>query len=142
MNPSLKVFVDTSAWADLYLRDLANHTVMEDYYKRLIAFRRQLFTSNYVLTELVALLTSPGRVPRVEIVRYVNTIKRIPWLHIVHVDSSLDAEAWRLLEQRLDKNWSLVDASSFVIMTREGIGDAFTNDHHFEQAGFMRVPST
>jgi predicted nucleic acid-binding protein len=35
------------------------------------------------------------------------------------------------------KNGSLTDCISFVVMNERGIGDALTNDHHFEQAGFQ-----
>ena len=35
-----------------------------------------------------------------------------------------------------DKRWGLVDCASFVVMTGRGVTEAFTNDHHFEQAGF------
>jgi uncharacterized protein len=38
---------------------------------------------------------------------------------------------------RPDKEWSLTDCISFVVMNERGIGDALTNDHHFEQAGFQ-----
>src|SRR5579875_1724291 len=134
MTPATKVFVDTAAWADLVLGDAEIHAAMEDYYKQLLANRRQLVTSNYILTEVVALLTSPGRVPRPRVIDYVNRLKGMKQLSIVHIDSTLDAEAWALLERRPDKEWSLVDASSFIIMTRERITDVFTTNRHFEQA--------
>lgn len=108
--------------------------------KQLLASRRRLITSNYILTEVVALLTSPGRVARPHIIDYVSRLKRMPELNIIHIDQDTDAAAWELLERRPDKQWSLVDASSFVIMNREQITDAFTTDHHFEQAGFVCVP--
>jgi predicted nucleic acid-binding protein len=41
-----------------------------------------------------------------------------------------------LYQNRDDKEWSLTDCISFVVMTREGITEALTGDHHFEQAGF------
>jgi predicted nucleic acid-binding protein len=41
-----------------------------------------------------------------------------------------------LYVNRPDKQWSLTDCISFVVMEREGIADALTGDKHFEQAGF------
>jgi hypothetical protein len=40
---------------------------------------------------------------------------------------------------RPDKTWGLVDCASFVVMQDEGITEAFTNDRHFEQAGFTTL---
>ena len=52
-------------------------------------------------------------------------------------------ELWRsgieLYEQRPDKNWSLTDCISFVVMERAGVSEALTGDHHFEQAGFVAL---
>jgi len=45
-----------------------------------------------------------------------------------------------LLQQYTDKEWSLVDAASFVVMRQLGISEAFTSDHHFSQAGFIQRP--
>jgi predicted nucleic acid-binding protein len=44
-----------------------------------------------------------------------------------------------VLRQRPDKQWSLCDAISFLLMSQHGIQDALTTDHHFEQAGFVRL---
>ena len=41
-----------------------------------------------------------------------------------------------LFEARADKEWSLTDCISFVVMTEQRIADALTTDHHFIQAGF------
>ena len=48
-------------------------------------------------------------------------------------------EAWNLLRARPDKEWSLVDATSIVIMTQHSMTEALTTDHHFSQAGFIRL---
>jgi len=44
-----------------------------------------------------------------------------------------------LYHSRPDKQWSLTDCISFVVMNEEGINDALTGDHHFEQAGFRAL---
>jgi uncharacterized protein len=64
-------------------------------------------------------------------------LKTSPYVEIIHIDASLDAEAWQLLSQRQDKDWSLVDCSSFAVMRQRRILEALTTDHHFEQAGFV-----
>ncbi len=38
-----------------------------------------------------------------------------------------------------DKDWSLTDCISFVIMREYGSDTALTSDGHFEQAGFKRL---
>jgi predicted nucleic acid-binding protein len=40
---------------------------------------------------------------------------------------------------RPDKEWSFTDCASFGVMNEEGIEQALTGDHHFEQAGFRTV---
>jgi len=47
--------------------------------------------------------------------------------------------AMALLEERLDKNYSLCDAVSFIVMKEYGIIEALTTDKHFQQEGFSRL---
>ena len=44
-----------------------------------------------------------------------------------------------LYHARPDKQWSLTDCISFVVMSEEQITEALTGDHHFEQAGFKAL---
>lgn len=62
-------------------------------------------------------------------------------MDIVYVSQTTDDEAWALLKARPDKEWSLVDAASFVVMRQYGMTEAITTDHHVDQAGFIRLPS-
>jgi predicted nucleic acid-binding protein len=57
----------------------------------------------------------------------------------VRVARQSENAVWELLKQRLDKNWLQVDATSFIIMQQLGITNALTSDHHFDQAGFIRL---
>jgi predicted nucleic acid-binding protein len=60
-------------------------------------------------------------------------------LKIIRLDKILFDAGWQLYKQRLDKEWSLTDCISFVVMRHESITQAFTSDRHFEQAGFMKL---
>jgi len=44
-----------------------------------------------------------------------------------------------LFRQRPDKEWSLTDCISFVVMRDASLTEALTGDHHFEQAGFSAL---
>jgi predicted nucleic acid-binding protein len=55
------------------------------------------------------------------------------------VSESLHRAALALLNDRLDKSYSLCDAASFLLMRGHGIREALTTDHHFEQEGFIRL---
>lgn len=135
----LEIFVDTSGWGNLIDKSQPYHQLMVQLYREAKQQKRRLITSNYVITEVVALLTSPLRIPRPKIISFVNSLKQSPYVDIIHIDQDKDDESWILLASREDKKWSLVDCSSFIIMKERGILEALTNDIHFEQAGFIRL---
>jgi hypothetical protein len=55
---------------------------------------------------------------------------------IVPASQSLFDEGFDLYAKRPDKDWSLTDCISLVVMQQRSLTDALTSDHHFEQAGF------
>lgn len=133
------VFVDTSGWACFFVRTEPFHASAKTFMQQWKADGTRVVTTNYIILELVALFISPLRVPRTQQIKTIETIRTAPWVEIVHIDPTLDNEAWKLLKNRPDKEWSLVDCSSFVLMQQRGIIEAFTTDHHFEQTGFVRL---
>jgi predicted nucleic acid-binding protein len=58
---------------------------------------------------------------------------------VVPASSELFEAGNRLYHDRPDKPWSLTDCISFSVMQSHGLREALTNDHHFEQAGFVRL---
>jgi predicted nucleic acid-binding protein len=60
-------------------------------------------------------------------------------LQIISVSQALFTAGWQLYSQRPDKEWGFTDCTSFVVMTQEPIAIAFTSDHHFQQAGFVKL---
>lgn len=95
-------------------------------------------THSYVLAEFVA-LAMVRRLPRQATLAFVAELQDNPLVTVVYVDESLHREALVLLQQRLDKTWTLCDAVSFLLMQQRGIVEALTTDAHFEQAGFIRL---
>ncbi len=135
----MNIFADTSGWAHLFDSKQEHHQSAVSILNSLQLHNRQFITTNYVLTELVALLTSPMRFPRERVIHFVSEMKNSRFVRVVHIDETLDADAWTLLTNRADKTWSLVDCSSFVIMQRQKLTEALTTDHHFAQAGFISL---
>ena len=133
------LFVDTSGWGNIVDRSQPYHQVATNLYRLARQQAGKVFTSNYVLAELIALLTSPLQIPRPRVVEFIQSLMQSPYVEIIHIDQELDSLSWQLLSNRLDKSWSLVDCSSFLIMERLKLAEALTNDHHFEQAGYIRL---
>ena len=134
-----EVFADTSGWASFFVDTEPYHAKADMLMDRWQQKTRRVVTTNYVLSELLPLLTMRFQVRREKALSLIETIRLDRLVEIVHINESLDAKAWRLLEDRLDKAWSLVDAASFVVMQERGITEALTTDKHFEQAGFIRL---
>ena len=134
-----EVFADTSGWASAFVRSEIYHSQAAALLRQWQADGTQVVTTNYVINEVSALLTSPLRVPRPQQIAILNSIWNASWVEIVHVDPFLDDAAHILFQSRPDKLWSLVDCASFVVMQQRGTSSAFTNDHHFEQAGLLRL---
>ena len=58
---------------------------------------------------------------------------------IVHVSELLQQRAIERFAKRRDKDWSLADCISFLVMEDRGIIEAATADRHFEEAGFVAL---
>jgi uncharacterized protein len=54
---------------------------------------------------------------------------------VVPFQPELIDSAVQLYRTRPDKDWSLTDCLSFVVMERRHLTEALTTDGHFEQAG-------
>ena len=58
---------------------------------------------------------------------------------VVSISAALWNEALELYHQHRDKQWTLTDCASFIVMRERGITEALTGDRHFEQAGFVAL---
>ena len=133
------LFVDTLGWMAYLSADETYHE-QADQELRLAVNNLEIaiYTTDHVLAELIALMTS-RRVRRQQILSDVDTIVHGMRITKLYSDQSLFLEAWTLLTNRPDKGWSLVDAISILRMQQLEVTEILTNDHHFTQAGFVRL---
>ena len=58
---------------------------------------------------------------------------------IIPVSSELFNRGLARMRERNDKDWTLTDCISFVVLEEEGIHEALTAAQHYEQAGFKAL---
>ena len=97
------------------------------------AIADQLLVTEYVLCEIVNHLSKPVDRPRAHV---LVAQLRSGLVEFVPSSPDLLEAGLQLHAQRPDKDWSLTDCVSFVVMKQCKVTQALTHDHHFEQAGF------
>ena len=127
-------FLDASGWIALLNGTESHHAEANRIWRDLGKQRIVTFMTDWVVAETGnGLARSRCRELFSQSVRVFMTA---PNIRLIHVDGALLVKALDLYEARRDKGWGLVDCASFVVMAEQGIRDALTSDHHFEQAGF------
>lgn len=129
------VFADSFYFFALLSTTDEAHSRAADFTRR---YRGRFLTTEWVLTELGDGLAGTPKGRR----QFLLTRDRLavnPHVTVVTFDLELHQAAIRLYGERPDKEWSLIDCISFVVMQRQRITDALTGDHHFEQAGFIAL---
>ena len=95
---------------------------------------RPTVTTDFVLLELADHLCDSRN--RALFVRFYAFLAGHRTTEVIPVTGELLRRGRELYAARPDKEWSLTDCTSFVVMTDRKLTDALTGDHHFEQAGF------
>jgi uncharacterized protein len=130
-----KYFVDT--WFLVALFDAADSD-----HRRAARINRSignayLVTHDGVLSEFLGFISDEGERVRARGIRVVRDLLRERV--VVPQDRALFLRALQRYEDRGDKEYSLVDCMSMIVMEERGIRHVLTNDHHFTQAGFIIV---
>ena len=98
----------------------------------------RMITHSYVLAEFVPLAHVRG-LSRELALSFMTEVLGNRLVEKYWVDEGLHRSALALLRSRADKDYSLSDAVSFVLMRKLGTREALTTDRHFEQEGFVRL---
>ena len=129
-----RLFLDTSGLMCLFDQDDFRHKQANQHFKSAVS----LLTTNYVLAEFVP-LAQVRKLRRKNALNFLKTLVLLPRLELVWIDDEYHNRGMELLENRLDKTYSLCDAISFLIMKRQNLLEALTTDEHFDQEGLVRL---
>jgi uncharacterized protein len=129
------VFADTFYFLALFnASDKAHRRAVDFTAKNTV----RMATTEWVLTKLADALAASPR-GRQEFLATLADLQDDDDVRIVNCEHALLDKGVQLYANRLDKQRSLTDCISFVVMKNEGIKEALTGDKHFEQAGFVAL---
>jgi predicted nucleic acid-binding protein len=129
------IFVDTSFWVALRQRRDANHAVATALWPRHADFG--LVTSTVVRGETWTFLRR--RSGPVAAAGFLDAVNSSPRVQVLHIGEDTDRRALRWLRQHDEREYSWVDATSFVVMRERRIRSALAFDGDFAAAGFLEL---
>ena len=136
-----KIFIDTWAWVALANESDVWHEVAEILNQDLVIAGYLYVTTNFVLDESYTLIQARvHKQAAIDFGEEIRVSKETGVLKIIHISEEIEEEAWRIFKTYKDKDFSFTDCTSFVVMQQLGINEAFTDDAHFSQFGFIRLP--
>jgi predicted nucleic acid-binding protein len=125
-------FADSSFYVALLISRDANHAKAKTAAR---SWTGAVVTTDYVLTEVANYMAGNAK-RRAKFGQLHAELEADPNTRIIESSHELWSRGVNLYLQRPDKEWSLTDCISFVVMEEHGLHEALTADHHFEQAGF------
>ena len=135
--PTNEVFLDTSYAIALASPKDQYHTRAEALADELEQSRSRLVTTRAILLEIGGSLARQRF--RSAAVELLDSLESDSTVEIIPLSESLYVRALRLYRERPDKEWSLTDCVSFIVMQDRGLTEALTTDNHFRQAGFRAL---
>jgi len=129
--------VDTSAFFALLDADDVHGGRAREHLREALAAGIDLVSHEYVVVETIALVQR--RLGLDALRRFLDDL--LPVVEIAWVDDALHVEAREALLAAGRRNVSLVDWTSFLVMRRRGIRQAFTFDPDFGSEGFEVLPA-
>jgi predicted nucleic acid-binding protein len=125
-----RVFVDTSGFFALIVREDQNHDRAHELFTLADREAWQLVTTTAVVFETHALLLHRSRPGRKTALRFLDMTQTDAY-DVVRVQRADEEKAVAVIRSHQDKTYSLCDALSFVVMERLGINQAIAFDRDF-----------
>ena len=113
-------FADTGGWAAWANGRDVFHEAAKQVVSAVWDDGGRLVTTSFVLVELTALFVRM-KIPKPHQVEFFDRLAADPSVVVVPVTPVIEAEAWALWRSRLDKDWTLTDCASFVVMQQRGL---------------------
>ncbi len=98
-----------------------------------------IVTSEMVLTEFANHFANRGPQFRETVTKVIDGIRGNPNARLSPQTSLQFQSAVAQYRTFLDKEWSLTDCASILVMQEQDIHEALAHDHHFIQAGFRAL---
>jgi len=134
------VFWDTTAFVALGNRDDELHPAAIAVSQELAEANALILTTDAVLTEVANTFSRIALRPLArQVIEAFQASARMRAAQLVHVDTELWQRGWQFFLDRPDKDWSLTDCISFLVMRDRKVRRGFTSDHHFQQAGYEKL---
>ena len=139
------MIVDTGAWYAIADRSDRHHRAARRFYKQHAA-TGIFVTTDLIMAETCALLA--GHLGRHAALTFWETL-RDTRTTILTIDAIDLESAWHIVQAYPDQAFSFVDCTTFAVMQRMGIDEAFAFDSHFliyrfgsqRQRAFRRLPN-
>src|SRR5437868_13620178 len=120
------VLLDTSYLLALEIANDQNHRSAIQHWHKITKSLPQLVTTSFILDEVATYFNSRGY--HAKAVQVGNNLLTSPSVQFIHIDAGLLFEGWSYFQQHDDKDYSLTDCISFVIMRKMGITTALSFD--------------
>ncbi len=131
-----KLFVDTSFLVAFFNKGDAHHLDAREWVQD---EEKSIFViTDYIFNEFLTVLLA--RRNKDLSVRAGETILSDPNIRLLRINDEVFEKAWTVYRMYEDKEWSLTDCTSYVLMKTLLIDTALSFDEHFHQFGFRVFP--
>ena len=137
-----RIFVDTGGWIGIAVARDQKHEVAAAYAAQLAHKNLPLLTTNYVLAEAYTRIRyDDGHTTALVFDNLIRELVLRRQLSIGWITPAIHEDAMKLFRRYSDREFSIVDCSSFVVARAAKVTKVFGFDEDFRSMGFVLGPS-